>query len=183
MKWCAAIVVSVLACLTGSPAAAVAPASQPVSAVSAENDGEQFLTSQGGDVRFDVAGAMRAGASWEVVQAGLFFNELQESGFRDDGRRNGFPVWGNWCGPGHGGGEPIDVLDSLCKTHDLCYEQLGYFNCDCDEELIAGIRQRRSEMRWRERAMARAIEWYFVIAPCKRQPLEQQSSSDDARLR
>lgn len=34
-----------------------------------------------------------------------------------------FKFHGNWCGPGHGGGEPTDSLDCLCKAHDECYER------------------------------------------------------------
>ena len=51
-----------------------------------------------------------------------------------------FPWHGNWCGPGHGGGEPKDALDEACKRHDECYEKEGYFNCKkCDEQLIDEI--------------------------------------------
>ena len=31
-------------------------------------------------------------------------------------------LYGNWCGPGHGGGPCIDRLDCLCRNHDLAYE-------------------------------------------------------------
>ena len=55
----------------------------------------------------------------------------------------GFPVWGNYCGPGHGDlssqDEPIDKVDELCMLHDMCYEERGYFNCKCDLELIAAL--------------------------------------------
>lgn len=34
-----------------------------------------------------------------------------------------FPIYGRWCGPGHGGGCPIDEIDALCQRHDLEYEQ------------------------------------------------------------
>jgi hypothetical protein len=30
-------------------------------------------------------------------------------------------IYGNWCGPGHGGGPCIDMADCLCKRHDLAY--------------------------------------------------------------
>lgn len=31
-------------------------------------------------------------------------------------------LYGNWCGPGHGGGPCIDALDCLCRDHDLAYD-------------------------------------------------------------
>ena len=32
-----------------------------------------------------------------------------------------FVAYGNYCGPGHGGGVPVDALDSACMRHDLAY--------------------------------------------------------------
>ena len=50
----------------------------------------------------------------------------------------GLAVYGNWCGPGHGGGgPPIDAVDEVCFRHDRCYEERGYFDCSCDRDLIA----------------------------------------------
>jgi Phospholipase A2 len=46
------------------------------------------------------------------------------------------PIYGNWCGPGHGGGAPIDIVDGTCMIHDHCYADRGYFDCECDAELI-----------------------------------------------
>jgi len=49
-------------------------------------------------------------------------------------------VYGNWCGPGHGGGgPPIDAVDAVCERHDHCYDERGYFDCSCDRELVAGM--------------------------------------------
>lgn len=56
-----------------------------------------------------------------------------------DAEADGFPVHGNWCGPGHGGGEPVDPLDEACKRHDECYADSGYFDCKCDTQLIDDI--------------------------------------------
>ena len=39
------------------------------------------------------------------------------------------PIYGNWCGPGHGGGPAIDAVDAVCRAHDQCYGSRGYFNC------------------------------------------------------
>src|SRR5215203_4510942 len=55
----------------------------------------------------------------------------------------GLPIYGNYCGPGFGdvSGDtvPIDAVDSVCRTHDLCYDASGYFNCGCDRGLIAAM--------------------------------------------
>lgn len=46
----------------------------------------------------------------------------------------GIAIYGNWCGPGHGGGPAIDAVDAVCRAHDQCYGERGYFNCRCDRE-------------------------------------------------
>ena len=56
--------------------------------------------------------------------------DAEAGGFR-------FPVHGNWCGPGHGGGDPVDALDEACKRHDECYKKEDH--CGCDEVLIDEI--------------------------------------------
>ena len=51
-----------------------------------------------------------------------------------------FPVYGNYCGFGHGDptGDtpPIDAVDAVCREHDLCYGLLGDFDSRCDRNLI-----------------------------------------------
>jgi len=53
------------------------------------------------------------------------------------------PIYGNWCGPGYpkkGENPPtIDELDCACMIHDKCYEKRGYYNCQCDVELVRDI--------------------------------------------
>jgi hypothetical protein len=59
-------------------------------------------------------------------------------------------VHGHWCGPGHPTEEekqsgidlsPVDLLDSACMKHDLCYKAHGGKPaCRCDEELIWRIK-------------------------------------------
>jgi hypothetical protein len=53
----------------------------------------------------------------------------------------GIPVYGNWCGPGHGGesGPPIDPVDQACCRHDKCYDQRGYFDCSCNQDLVSAL--------------------------------------------
>lgn len=50
------------------------------------------------------------------------------------------PVYGNYCGPGHGdpteNTPPIDAVDAVCREHDRCYHLLGDFDFRCDRALI-----------------------------------------------
>lgn len=78
----------------------------------------------------------------------------------------GVPIWGNWCGPGHGGGKAKDTLDSLCRTHDLCYGKKGYFACSCDRALVKGINSNASKMKSAEKRMAAVVSVYFKASPC-----------------
>jgi hypothetical protein len=41
-------------------------------------------------------------------------------------------LYGNWCGPGCGSGQVLDVLDSCCHDHDICYDLRGWGACSCD---------------------------------------------------
>ncbi|KAB3539714.1 hypothetical protein F8154_00755 [Alkaliphilus pronyensis] len=46
-------------------------------------------------------------------------------------------IYGNWCGPMCSGPDaPISAVDRCCMHHDQCYGEQGYFNCDCDREII-----------------------------------------------
>jgi len=81
---------------------------------------------------------------------------------------SGVPVYGNYCGPQHGGtGEPIDAVDAACKRHDECYGELGYFDCRCDaqllEELPAAIAQTGSAQG---KLCGGAIYTWFSLQPC-----------------
>lgn len=78
------------------------------------------------------------------------------------------PVHGRWCGPQHGGGEPIDAVDAVCRDHDQCYERKGYFNCACDRELIARLPDaiRRTNTASGKAAGA-SVARYFQSAGCQ----------------
>ncbi len=46
-------------------------------------------------------------------------------------------IYGNWCGPLCSGPDaPISAVDRCCMYHDQCYGEHGYFNCDCDRDII-----------------------------------------------
>lgn len=55
-----------------------------------------------------------------------------------------FPIYGNYCGPLYPpkGTNPIalDEVDSACKNHDKCYDDLGYFNKNCDLQIIQELK-------------------------------------------
>lgn len=131
------------------------------------------VTDSDGRSRFDEERAMKEGASKDVIAAGIEFDALAAAyeaeagdGTQGPASRLSFPVWGNWCGPGHGGGQPKDTLDRLCMRHDKCYASRGYFDCYCDAVLKAEIRRYSSRMGTRERAVAAAITVVFSVTPC-----------------
>ena len=70
-------------------------------------------------------------------------SELAEIGLLDDQimpQQLSFPVYGNYCGFGHGdptgNTPPIDAVDAVCREHDRCYRLLGDFDSRCDRNLI-----------------------------------------------
>ena len=54
-----------------------------------------------------------------------------------------FPVYGNYCGPGHddptGNTPPIDAVDAVCREHNRCYRLLGAFDRQCDRNFIESM--------------------------------------------
>ena len=54
-----------------------------------------------------------------------------------------FPVYGNYCGFGHGdptgNTPPIDAVDAVCREHNRCYRLLGDFDRRCDRDLIESM--------------------------------------------
>ena len=54
-----------------------------------------------------------------------------------------FPVYGNYCGFGHGdptgNTPPIDAVDAVCREHNRCYRLLGDFDRRCDRALIESM--------------------------------------------
>ncbi|MHA7142646.1 hypothetical protein ACX80T_14035 [Arthrobacter sp. Sr33] len=90
----------------------------------------QFMrTAPDGSTHFDTDAAQAANADPATLEMGTIINQLgasQQSA--PEGQLSiqaSVPIWGNWCGPGHGGGVAVDVLDSICRTHDRCYGSRG----------------------------------------------------------
>lgn len=82
------------------------------------------------------------------------------------------PIYGNWCGPGHGSGETKGALDAQCKTHDLCYKYDTASEATCDQNLIDGIRKHYTEMKPDEQQVATVIASFFML---KSNALKKQS--------
>lgn len=116
---------------------------------------------------FNLEAAQKDGASEDLLEVGRFYNSFASYyGQKSSGvsARGGFPVHGNWCGPGHSGpGEPVDTLDRLCMEHDQCYAKGGYFNKACDMALVGGIYNSLGKMNAGEKAQAIAIATFFSI--------------------
>ena len=79
--------------------------------------------------------------------------------------RNGSKInelHGCYCGPFFGdtkkGPKPVDILDRLCRQHDIGYEKKGYFNRQVNNEFIAGENKYASKMKPAEREKA----YYFA---------------------
>ena len=161
--------------LSPAPAAQAAPVAVPIAGVE-QFDAQVSLamqymrTARDESTYFDVTAARGAGASAATLEIGDMINQLASSqrGSGDGTMTTmaGVPIWGNWCGPGHGGGSAVDVLDSICQTHDRCYGDRGYFACSCDREIVADIRTNINRMTSGERAMAVAVSTYFTYCLC-----------------
>ena len=82
----------------------------------------------------------------------------------------GIPIHGNWCGPGHGGGQPVDRLDEACMRHDQCYDRQGYLDCGCDQALVSEIDRANAagQLSGSTAAKAFLIRAWFSNSPCVR---------------
>jgi hypothetical protein len=80
----------------------------------------------------EIAGPVVSGLS----KAGALDNRLTS-------RLLSLPVYGNYCGRGHGdptgNKPPIDAVDAVCREHDLCYARLGDFDGRCDRVLVESM--------------------------------------------
>jgi phospholipase A2-like protein len=58
-------------------------------------------------------------------------------------RQLSLPVYGNYCGVGHGdptgNTPPVDAVDAVCREHDLCYARLGAFDSRCDQAFVESM--------------------------------------------
>jgi len=86
----------------------------------------------------------------------------------------GFSIYGNWCGLNHpadinNAQPPIDLLDTQCQTHDLCYVKKGDFDCGCDRNMVLEIDMNQKQRRYtREQYLiAQNIKLHFALSPCE----------------
>jgi len=75
------------------------------------------------------------------------------------------PVHGNWCGPNHGAGPALDLLDAACLRHDLCTVQVGRFDCGCDLAFMYELRHQAWPNPWLA-DKARGVYEAIAMAPC-----------------
>jgi Phospholipase A2 len=81
---------------------------------------------------------------------------------------DGIEYYGNWCGPLHGGGQPIDAVDRVCCLHDQCYDDRGYLDCSCDRDLIEGMQRAMANpyVSPEGRYKASQAADFFRVSPC-----------------
>ena len=75
------------------------------------------------------------------------------------------PVHGNWCGPGHGAGPALDLLDAACMRHDYCTMQAGRFDCGCDLAFRSELRMGPWPNPWIA-DKAHAVSDAIAMVPC-----------------
>jgi len=82
--------------------------------------------------------------------------------------RDGIEFYGNWCGPLHGSGQPIDAVDRVCCIHDHCYDDRGYLDCSCDRALIEGMDRAMTNpyVSSEGRNKASQAAAFFRVSPC-----------------
>ena len=127
---------------------------------------KEYVTIRKDDIPyFDVDKAIKNGENKEVIEIGESFNKFSNDMNREEDsvatlRAATIPIWGNWCGPGYGSGQPIDLLDEGCRQHDNCYVHGGN-NCNCNKRLINYINRNIGRMTGGQSIMARAVKLYF----------------------
>ena len=69
-----------------------------------------------------------------------------------------------WCGPAHGSGTPIDILDKVCKNHDMCYRSVGYHKRSYDKTFLRYVKKNYRKMAGTsQKAMANVIQAWLNI--------------------
>lgn len=100
------------------------------------------------------------GESEEVLRTGLLFNTITDfsklypnkvsalfSSIPDDSEAIFRTGWGNYCGFGNNGGDPIDILDYFCQLHDDCYTEKGWGNNTCDSQFVDNLKNNMTAIK------------------------------------
>jgi hypothetical protein len=81
-------------------------------------------------------GRLSAFAVYELSKIGVAESEITQ-------QRLIFPVYGNYCGFGHGdptgNTPPVDAVDAVCREHDRCYALHGLFDRRCDRDFVESM--------------------------------------------
>ena len=83
--------------------------------------------------------ARENGVLQETIDVGIIYNAILLRSLPDDSEGTWSLGYGNWCGKGNNGQDPIDVLDSLCKIHDECYAKEGWGSRACNREFVNNL--------------------------------------------
>lgn len=77
--------------------------------------------------------------------------------------------YGNYCGPGNRGGEPIDDIDAACQQHDMCYHYNQRHDQKCDARFIRELRRLLlTKLTFKQRYHATIMYRYFLNRMRKR---------------
>lgn len=139
--------------------------------LNADKQLEAYIYYEDGKPFIDIEKLETDSLAREYVEIGLMMNKISSSYSNNNqtdtmAAKISIPIWGNWCGPGHGSGTPQDVLDKGCQIHDKCYGDKGYFTCTCDWALVAYIEKNFNKMKLKEKIAATAIKTYFNNTLC-----------------
>ena len=130
-----------------------------------------IIVDEGNFIRFDMEKALEDNVDEDIIAAGDIFNTLASAEYEyyiNDAEaqtrsKGPIPIWGNWCGPEYGSGEPIDLLDYGCREHDWCYGKRGYHKCSCDDDFLRFIINNKRKMTGGQKQAANAVEAWLRI--------------------
>lgn len=112
-------------------------------------DMDKYITVEpSGKKVFNMAEASDNGESDLLLEMGKNFNNISSA--MDENSQDTvkslermlLPIgsYGNYCGKGNRPGtNPIDNLDSACRTHDNCYARSGWGNKTCDRNFVRAL--------------------------------------------
>lgn len=131
---------------------------------------KKYINTSEDSITFDLKQARDDGQSDFIIEVGQKLNQINAEYNANSNNEDQFstlglslPIWGNWCGPGYGGGSTEGILDHSCMMHDKEYERYGYFDCGSDARLIGRINRHYDLMGSSEKVAANAVKAYFTF--------------------